>query len=317
MTTLLVASTGGHLTQLSRLAPRLRGGLDEDFVWVTFDTPQSRSMLSGQDVVFVEHTHSRDWRNLVRNALGAGQVLDRRQVRGVVSTGAGIALAFIPLARARRLPCHFIESAARSIDASLTARVLGAVPGVALYSQYPERAGGRWHYAGSVFDPFRSEERTGSPAPIRRVVVTLGTIERYGFRRLVERLLNLLPRSAETLWQTGATDVSGLPISARPSLPWKELATALGEADLVVAHAGVGSALAALEASRCPLLVPRRKRHGEHVDDHQIQVARELARRGLAVTRSVQDLGHEDLLAAAGRTVTTIVDPPPFRLTGT
>lgn len=317
MSTLLVASTGGHLTQLSRLAPRLRGKLDEDFVWVTFDTPQSRSMLAGRDAIFVEHTLPRDWRNLARNAIRAGRVLETNRVRGVVSTGAGIALAFIPLARTRGLPCHFIESAARCVDPSLTGRMLSRVPGVQLYSQYPQRARGRWRYAGSVFDPFRSREQAERPSSIRRVVVTLGTMEVYSFRRLVERTMTLLPAAAEVLWQTGATDVSGLPISARPALPSEELAWALREADLVVAHAGVGSALAALEAGRCPVLVPRRKRHREHVDDHQEQVAAELAERGLAITRAVEDLTHEDLLSAAARGVESLEDPPAFRLSTT
>jgi UDP-N-acetylglucosamine--N-acetylmuramyl-(pentapeptide) pyrophosphoryl-undecaprenol N-acetylglucosamine transferase len=59
--------------------------------------------------------------------------------------------------------------------------------------------------------------------------------------------------------------------------------------------------------------VPRRLAHGEHVDDHQIQIARELARRGLSVSVDADALTRDDLLDAAGRAVTTVAEEPPLR----
>ena len=44
--TLLAASEGGHLIELSLLAERL--SLPGERAWVTFDTPQSRSLLGGE-----------------------------------------------------------------------------------------------------------------------------------------------------------------------------------------------------------------------------------------------------------------------------
>ena len=43
----------------------------------------------------------------------------------VVSTGAALALPFFVAARARRVPCHYVESAARSEGPSLTGRLSG------------------------------------------------------------------------------------------------------------------------------------------------------------------------------------------------
>ena len=48
MSTLLVCSVGGHLAELHRLLERMRG-LGEERLWVTFDTPQSRSVLAEED----------------------------------------------------------------------------------------------------------------------------------------------------------------------------------------------------------------------------------------------------------------------------
>ena len=64
------------------------------------------------------------------------------------------------------------------------------------------------------------------------------------------------------LWQTGDTDTSALGIDGYHAIPERELTQAMQEADVVVAHAGVGTALAALEVGKCPVLVPRRLAHG-------------------------------------------------------
>lgn len=299
MTTLLVAATGGHLAQLYQLRPRLVPDGDR-VVWATFDAPQSRSMLAGEDVVYVPYVAPRDYAGVARNAVRARHVLREHRVDRVFSTGSGIALSFLPLARLQGIPTHYIESAARSQGPSVTGRLLALVPGIRVSSQYASWAGGRWELNVSVFDDFRSATALETAPELRRVVVTLGTIEGYGFRRLLERLLEVLPADAEVLWQTGVTDVQGLPLEARPSLPQHELHQAMAEADVVVAHAGIGSALGALNAGRCPVLVPRRASRGEHVDDHQVQIARELASRGLAVHLEVDGVTAAALTAAAG-----------------
>jgi UDP-N-acetylglucosamine transferase subunit ALG13 len=148
-------------------------------------------------------------------------------------------------------------------------------------------------------------------------VVTLGTMRTFGFRRLINRLVQILPRGDDTLWQTGCTDTSGLPIKARAALPARELDQAMREADVVVSHAGTGSALAALEAGKRPVLVPRSRALQEHIDDHQHQTAKELARRGLAVAASTAQLGDRDLITAASSRILRLGELPPFQLSPT
>ena len=92
------------------------------------------------------------------------------------------------------------------------------------------------------------------------------------------------------------------------------MSRAVSEADLVVAHAGVGSALMALDAGHCPVLLPRRANHGEHVDDHQILLAGELNRRGLALARDPDALTTSDLRRAMARATTTVGRTAPVRL---
>jgi UDP-N-acetylglucosamine--N-acetylmuramyl-(pentapeptide) pyrophosphoryl-undecaprenol N-acetylglucosamine transferase len=312
MTTLLVASTGGHLKQLSQLYPRLEG-IEGPFRWATFDTPQSRSLLEGERVDFVPFVGGRDPANVVRNFADARRILGDRSIDTLVSTGSAVALPFFLTARTRRLRCFYIESAARSEGPSMTGKLIGRIPGVDRYCQYPAWAGGRWKYRGSVLDAFKPGSEEGEVA-VRRVVVALGTYLGYGFPLLIERLLELLPADAEVLWQTGDTDTSGFPIEAQREIPERDLTAAMAAADVVVAHAGVGVALAALEVGKCPLLVPRRLARGEHIDDHQIQIAAELGRRGLAVTVEADQLSGEDLQRVARTRVARLAEPPRLDL---
>jgi UDP-N-acetylglucosamine--N-acetylmuramyl-(pentapeptide) pyrophosphoryl-undecaprenol N-acetylglucosamine transferase len=313
LTTLLVASTGGHLKQLHQLHTRLTT-VAGPYHWATFDTPQSRSLLDGEQVTYVPFVGGRDPRNILRNVPRAARVLRGEKIDTVVSTGSAVALPFFTVARALGIRCHYIESAARSTGPSVTGGLMARVPGVHRYTQYPAWADDRWVYRGSVFDSYRPVDVADAPTEptIRRAVVTLGTFKDIGFRRLVLRLLEILPPEAEVLWQTGDTDVTDLGIEGRHAIPERELIDAMAEADVVVAHAGVGTALAALQVARCPILVPRRLAHGEHVDDHQIQIADELDRRGLALSIDADALTLDDLVRAAGMRNERLPQDPPF-----
>jgi UDP-N-acetylglucosamine transferase subunit ALG13 len=306
MTALLVATNGGHLAQLDELAPRMRG-IEADRLWITFDSPQSRSLLAGRPHRFIPEIGERDVKGVLHGTACARRLMREIQVSAVVSTGSAIALSFLPLAALRGIPAHYIESSARVVEPSLTGRLLQPVPRVRLYRQYPHAACGRWGYAGSVFEGF--EARPCDSLEIRRVVVTVGSGV-HGFRRLIDRLTAILPPGLDVLWQTGSTAVGDLGIAARATVPAAELDQAIRAADVVVAHAGCGSALTALNAGKLPVLVAREGRHGELVDEHQMQLAGWLGGHGLAVHRTPETLAFADLLAAAAQRVARRADPP-------
>lgn len=310
MTTVLVASTGGHLAELVELESRMR--LADDCLWVTFDSPQSRSLLQGRSTRFIGMICQREFKAVCRGVLDAHRILAGTRATAVISTGAAVALSFLPYAALRGIPTHFIESATRVGSPSLTGRILERLPSVRLYRQYPEPVSGRWKYVGSVFDGF--EAREARHREIRRVVVTLGSTGFHSFRRLLDRLVAILPKDVDVLWQTGGTPVDGLPIAAQPIVPAATLEQAIHEADVVIAHAGCGSALSALNAGKYPILVPREPQYGELVDRHQIELATWLGRNDLALHRSPPTLTFEAIATAAARTVRRNPNPPAFIL---
>jgi UDP-N-acetylglucosamine--N-acetylmuramyl-(pentapeptide) pyrophosphoryl-undecaprenol N-acetylglucosamine transferase len=311
VTTLLVCSAGGHLKQLHRLLPRLPVG--DDVVWATYDSGLSRSLLEGQEVVFTPAAEPRQVMPLLKSAPSLNRVFKQHHIERVISTGASPALAAFPVALAHRVPCHYIESATRQAGPSVTGKICARMPGVRLYTQHQQWADGKWMYRGSVFDGFKASPASVKPV-IKRVVVTLGTSESYSFRRLIDAACHVLPDGVEVLWQVGSTDVSDVPIAARASVPARELDEAIADADVVIAHAGTGAAITAIEAGKCPVLVPRRKAFNEHVDDHQMQTAKQLSERGLAVAADADDLTREHLERAAAIQVSVDPNAQPFVL---
>lgn len=311
MATLLVAAAGGHLEELWQLRPRLVPAAETTVTWVTSDTPQSRTLLAGEQRLFAPPARPRDAAATVANLRFARHVLALDRWTDIVSTGPLMAVPFMALGRAQGIRCHFIESPARVVGPSLSAKILERIPGIQCYSPYSSWRRPSWVYRGSVLDGYRPV--TGGDPEIRRVVVTVGTSS-YAFTRLFERLVAILPREWEVFWQTGSTDVRKLGIEGRPFVGENEMADRLASADVVIAHAGVGSALAAMRAGRAPILVPRRAVRKEHVDDHQIQIARELDQRGLATACEVDALDCAALERAAASRVIRSLNPPRFTL---
>lgn len=106
-----------------------------------------------------------------------------------------------------------------------------------------------------------------------------------------------------------------MPIEGRAEVAAHELEAATAAADVVISHAGVGSALTALRCGKRPILVPREAWRGEHVDDHQIQIATELADRDLALSRTPDSLSPDDLDEARRGRVVIPESLPPIYLT--
>lgn len=146
---LLVASNGGHLYQLVQL--RELWARDARH-WVTFDKPDARSLLAGEDVTYAFHPTNRHLGNLVRNALLAARVLRRLRPRAIVTTGAGVAVPFCYLGRLLGARVVYIESFARTTHPSLTGRLVHPIA-YRFFVQWPEMQAHyrKAEYHGSIY----------------------------------------------------------------------------------------------------------------------------------------------------------------------
>ena len=114
------------------------------------------------------------------------------------------------------------------------------------------------------------------------IFVTVGT--QLPFERLVaavDEWSGQQPARPNVLAQVGAGRVDYPNLRCIRSLDRDEYSVAISAARLIVAHAGTGSILTALDLGIPVIVFPRDHLRGEHRDDHQAQTARQLERMGL------------------------------------
>ena len=73
-----------------------------------------------------------------------------------------------------------------------------------------------------------------------------------------------------------------------------DFAQKVREANLIICHAGAGTLIHVLQVGKIPVVMPRRKKHGELVDDHQLELVQVLTAEG----RVIPAYESEDLLNA-------------------
>lgn len=113
------------------------------------------------------------------------------------------------------------------------------------------------------------------------------------FYRLLEAVrVNLAALPQPLFVQYGAaSDSFGPACSAAAFVDMDEFARRVANAELLILHAGAGSIIHAARAGKIPVVMPRRAALGEHVDDHQIEFTKELARtRRIVVCEQASDL---------------------------
>ena len=143
------------------------------------------------------------------------------------------------------------------------------------------------------------------------LLVTVGT-DHHPFDRLVRWVDAWLadhPGRLPCLMQTGTSappDPSGA-AEWRAYLEFDVLQAAMASAAGVVCHGGPGTILGARRAGAVPIVVPRRQRLGEHVDDHQVLFSRRLAAEGGGIHLAETKADLHRLLAGVA------ADPAAFR----
>jgi beta-1,4-N-acetylglucosaminyltransferase len=120
MKVLLICSAGGHFSTCYQLRPFWQ---NHDHVWVTFRTPATETSLKNEKVYWAWSPTNRNIPNLIRNLFLSWKVLHREKPDVVVSTGAGVSVPFLFLARLFGSQTIFVESITRVTDLSLSAKL--------------------------------------------------------------------------------------------------------------------------------------------------------------------------------------------------
>jgi UDP-N-acetylglucosamine transferase subunit ALG13 len=114
--------------------------------------------------------------------------------------------------------------------------------------------------------------------------------------------------AARCFVQTGTSAVPRL-AEHRQYLGHAEMEEMVRDAAVVVCHGGPGTIMLAATLGKRPIVVPRRKRYGEHVDDHQCAFAARIAAEGAIVLAQSEDELRTCLDAALGRSADASLPP--------
>ncbi len=103
-----------------------------------------------------------------------------------------------------------------------------------------------------------------------RVVAVVGTMRFPRLLALLGELKRVRPELS--IWAQHAGGGLAAGIDGAPFEPRERLIERMRAADAVVCHGGSGTVRDAILAGHTPVVVPRRSRLGEHVNDHQFEI---------------------------------------------
>lgn len=109
------------------------------------------------------------------------------------------------------------------------------------------------------------------------IFVTLGS-QKFQFNRLLQAVDNLILQEIiddVVFAQIGFSDYNPKYYHYKQFLDMEEFAHMEGSADIVITHGGTGTIIGAVKMGKKVIAIPRLKKYGEHVDDHQIQLIKQ------------------------------------------
>lgn len=128
------------------------------------------------------------------------------------------------------------------------------------------------------------------------IFVTVGTHEQP-FNRLIEYIDKLKENGTITedvVIQTGYSTYESKYCEWHKLIPYSEMKKKVAEARVVITHGGPSSFIMPLQIGKTPIVVPRKKEFGEHVNDHQVDFSNTVAERmgTIIVVEELEKLGN-------------------------
>jgi UDP-N-acetylglucosamine transferase subunit ALG13 len=280
----LAASGGGHLHEMFDLRPFWE---HHEHYFATEDTPIAKSLAASERVhlvppIAVGHFRANPLLSVIsasfENIRSAWRIARAERPDIVLSTGAGSVFFVVLFAKLSGAKYIHLEPFCRFETPSIFGRLAHRFADAVFVQAEPLAK--LWPDA-ELFDPFVSlppstEEREDLG------IITVGTV--LPFDRLVNGVAALSSedgRPSRMVAQVGAGGVPPRGMESNENIDFEEMTRLLGRAKVVFCHAGNGSLMSALQAGCRIVAMPRRAALGEHWDDHQQEILRAFAARGV------------------------------------
>lgn len=128
------------------------------------------------------------------------------------------------------------------------------------------------------------------------IFVTVGTHEQP-FNRLIRKIDELRRDGVvleNVIMQTGYCTYEPQYCDWDNLIPYNRMLELVREARIVITHGGPASFVMPLQIGKTPIVVPRQKVYEEHINNHQLEFAREVEKRmGTIITvENIEDIGN-------------------------
>lgn len=113
------------------------------------------------------------------------------------------------------------------------------------------------------------------------IFVTVGTHEQP-FNRLIQKVDELKKDGVikeDVIMQTGFSTYEPKYCEWSKLIPYQQMIKNVEDARIVITHGGPASFIMPLQIGKVPIVVPRQHKFDEHVNDHQVEFARNVAER--------------------------------------
>ncbi len=114
------------------------------------------------------------------------------------------------------------------------------------------------------------------------ILVLLGT-QNNSFHRLLEEIQKCIDDGTieeKVVVQAGSTRFESNNMEIFKLIEQNKFNELIKQADIIITHGGVGSIVTSVKLGKKVIAVPRLKKYGEHVNDHQIQIIETFSKQG-------------------------------------
>ncbi|AUI76846.1 glycosyltransferase [Lactobacillus helveticus] len=128
------------------------------------------------------------------------------------------------------------------------------------------------------------------------IFVTVGTHEQP-FNRLIKKVDDLVANGnikEKVIVQTGFSTYIPEQCESHKMMSFEEMQKKLRDARIVITHGGPSSFIEALQFGKVPIVVPRQEKFNEHVNNHQVDFTKLIAKRmnNIIPVYDINDLGQ-------------------------
>ncbi|MEW5759475.1 MAG: PssD/Cps14F family polysaccharide biosynthesis glycosyltransferase [Candidatus Thermoplasmatota archaeon] len=261
----LVSSAGGHLLQLTQLE-NVYERYEHFFLTVKRD--DAISILEGKNAYYLPDP-SRSVILHISNFFNSLRIFLVEKPDVVITTGAGFCLPICIIAFLFRKKIFFIESFSRVFSPSAFGKLVNPLATLTIV-QWKEmkKYYRKCIYGGPIFS-FKKFDTVG-----KHIFITVGT-HTMQFDRLVKEMDRIAySLNEKIIAQIGSCNYVPKNFEFFRYAEQKRIEEYIKNSKLVITHGGIGSIILSLKYSKPTIVVPRYKKFGEHVDEHQTQITK-------------------------------------------